>query len=193
MRARSCRWPTSSDRRVEVIVQLVIVAVIVAVTIGVAIASRRVGGDAAPTPSGFTVPGRGARNDFEHPERPWLVAVFTSETCDSCAGVVERAAPLDSPEVAVAAVPVQDQAETHAKYRIDGVPTTIIADAHGTKLFDLFPAPRIGRKAESVGADHHAWMHDTTGAQHTVFPDRDAGLDHRVSTDAGPPLPLIHI
>ena len=114
------------------IVQLVIVAVIVAVTIGVAIASRRVGGDAAPTPSGFTVPGRVARNDFEHPERPWLVAVFTSETCDSCAGVVERAAPLDSPEVAVAAVPVQDQAETHAKYRIDGVPTTIIADAHGT-------------------------------------------------------------
>ena len=107
-------------------------AVIVAVTIGVAIASRRVGTEAIPTPSGFTVPARVAREDFDHPERPWLVAVFTSESCDSCAGVVERATPLDSPEVVVAAVTVQDQATTHAKYRIDGVPTTIIADADGT-------------------------------------------------------------
>lgn len=114
------------------IIQLVIVAVIVAVTIGVAVASRRVGAEPAPTPSGFTVPARVARDDFDHPDRPWLVAVFTSDSCNSCAGVVERAAPLDSAEVVVEAVPVQDRADTHSKYRIDGVPTTIIADADGT-------------------------------------------------------------
>ena len=130
----------SSDRRAEVIVQLAIVVVIVAVTIGVAIASRRAGGGAAPTPSGFTVPARVARDDFEHPTRLWLVAVFTSETCASCAGVVERAAPLDSPEVAVAAITVQEHGETHSKYRIDGVPTTIIADADGT-VVDSFLGP----------------------------------------------------
>ncbi len=115
-------------------------AVIVAVTIGVAIASRRAGTDAIPTPSGFTVPGRVAREDFDHPERPWLVAVFSSETCDSCAGVVERATPLDSPEVVVAVITVQDHAATHTRYRIDGVPTTIIADADGT-VVDSFLGP----------------------------------------------------
>lgn len=122
------------------LVQLAIVVLIVVVTIGVAVASRRVGGEAAPTPSGFTVPGRVARDDFEHPNRPWLVAVFTSATCDSCAGVVERATPLDSDEVVVAAVSVQDQADTHTRYRIDGVPTTIIADRDGT-VVDSFLGP----------------------------------------------------
>jgi hypothetical protein len=46
--------------------------------------------------------------------------------------VVERALPLSSDEVAVCAVSVQEQPESHTRYRIDGVPTTIIADTEGT-------------------------------------------------------------
>jgi hypothetical protein len=115
-----------------VLLQVIVVAVVVVLTVLVSVASRRRGSDAVPTPSGFTVPARVARPDFDHPDRPWLVVVFTSDTCDGCAGVVERALPLSSDEVAVCAVSVQEQPESHTRYRIDGVPTTIIADAEGT-------------------------------------------------------------
>lgn len=113
------------------LVQLAVVVAVVLVTVAVALASRRLGEAPQPTPSGFTVPASVHRSDFDHPERPWLVAVFTSTTCDGCAGVVERATPLASDEVAVVNVAVQDHADVHARYRIDGVPTTIIADADG--------------------------------------------------------------
>jgi hypothetical protein len=114
------------------VTQLLVVVLVVLVTVGVAVASRRFGAVAGPTQSGFTVPSQLDRSDFDHPARPWLVTVFSSATCGSCAGVAERAVVLDSDAVAVAVVPVHEFGELHTKYRIDGVPTTLIADAEGT-------------------------------------------------------------
>ena len=50
----------------------------------------------APIRTGYSVPAQVDRADFDRPEAPWLVAVFTSATCSSCAGVWERAQPLAS-------------------------------------------------------------------------------------------------
>lgn len=111
--------------------QLAVVAGVVLLTVAVAVVSRRYGPAASPTPSGFTVPAAVDRSDFDHPDRPWLVAVFSSTSCDGCADVAERAAPLASDEVSVVTVSVQDRPDVHSRYRIDGVPTTIIADADG--------------------------------------------------------------
>ena len=94
------------------LLQVIVVAVVVVLTVLVSVASRRRGSDAVPTPSGFTVPARVARPDFDHPDRPWLVVVFTSDTCDGCAGVVERALPLSSDEVAGRAVSGPAQPES---------------------------------------------------------------------------------
>ena len=86
---------------------------------------------AAPASNTHHVPSVLDRRDFERPDAPWLVAVFTSSTCDTCAGVWERAELLDSDAVACQRIDFQDDKTLHERYRIDGVPTLVVADADG--------------------------------------------------------------
>jgi len=72
------------------------------------------------------------RADFTKPDVPWLVAVFTSATCNTCAGVLERARHLASEDVAVQELEVTSAKAIHERYLIDAVPTLVIADTSGT-------------------------------------------------------------
>lgn len=111
--------------------RLVIVAVVATVAIVVALAVQRRRPADAPVRTGYNVPGQLHRPDFDRPDAEWLVAVFSSETCSTCAGVWEKVQALESPVVAVQEVEVGAHRELHDRYRIDGVPTTVIADAGG--------------------------------------------------------------
>jgi hypothetical protein len=71
------------------------------------------------------------RSDFASPTMPWLVAVFTSATCNSCAKVWERAQALRNEEVAVVEIEVGRDKAIHDRYKIDTVPTLVICDAEG--------------------------------------------------------------
>ena len=86
---------------------------------------------AAPSSNTHHVPSVLDRRDFIQPDAPWLVAVFTSSTCDTCAGVWERAELLASDVVACQRIDFQDDTSLHERYRIDGVPTLVVADADG--------------------------------------------------------------
>jgi hypothetical protein len=105
--------------------------VLAAVVLGVAWLAQRRRRPDAPVRTGYTVPQQLDRADFERPDAPWLVAVFTSATCDSCAGVWERARHLDAPAVAVQEVEVAARKDLHDRYGIEAVPTTVVADAAG--------------------------------------------------------------
>jgi hypothetical protein len=110
--------------------RLAVAAAIVVVAVVVAVVARRRRPD-APTQPGRSVPAQLDRRDFARPDAPWLVAVFTSATCDACAGVVAKAEVLASDDVAVVPVEWQTNQDVHARYRIDGVPLLVIADAAG--------------------------------------------------------------
>lgn len=71
------------------------------------------------------------RADFSSPAAPWLVVVFTSATCDTCADVWRKAQVLASREVAVREVEYGRDRALHDRYRIDAVPALVIADADG--------------------------------------------------------------
>ena len=105
--------------------------VLAAVVLAVAWLAQRRRRPDAPVRTGFTVPQQVDRTDFARPAAPWLVAVFTSATCDSCQSVWDKARHLDSAEVAVQELEVSAAKALHAKYQIDGVPIVVIADAHG--------------------------------------------------------------
>ncbi len=111
--------------------RLVIAAAIVVVVVVVAALTNKGRSADAPTQRTFSVPEQLDRADFDRPDAPWLVAVFSSATCDVCAGVAERAAVLESDAVSIAVVEFGEQPELHRKYDIDAVPTLVIADAHG--------------------------------------------------------------
>jgi hypothetical protein len=120
--------------------RLVIAAVIIIVVGAVALISRQRRVADAPTQREFNVPQQLDRSDFARPDAPWLVAVFSSATCDVCAGVAERAAVLESNDVAVSVIEFGEFKELHEKYKIDAMPTLVVADAQGiTKKHFLGP------------------------------------------------------
>lgn len=86
---------------------------------------------AAPTSTGYNVPDHLDRGDFDRPDAPWLVAVFTSATCDTCAGVWEKTRLLASPDVATQEVEVSARRDLHTRYSIEAVPSTLIVDDEG--------------------------------------------------------------
>ena len=117
-----------------VVERVVIAGVLVVVAVAVAwwLERRRSAQWDAPTqPRNFTLPVQLDRNDFAAPERPKLVVVFTSATCDSCAETVAKARPLESPNVAYDEVPWQTRRDLHDRYAIEVVPATLVADADG--------------------------------------------------------------
>lgn len=111
--------------------RVLIAVAIVAVAAAVAWYVRRQRGPDAPTQRRYSTPDQLDRADFDRRDAPWLVAVFTSDTCDMCAEVAQKAAVLESDEVAVSNIEFTANRELHARYRIDAVPTLVIVDAAG--------------------------------------------------------------
>jgi thioredoxin-related protein len=110
----------------------VIVAVVIVIVVGVvAVVARRRRVPDAPTQRRFTAPEQLDRSDFVRPDAPWLVAVFSSATCEVCAQVVGKARVLECADVAVADVEYSTDRALHERYAIDAVPTLVVADALG--------------------------------------------------------------
>jgi hypothetical protein len=85
----------------------------------------------APTQATFSVPGQLDRADFERSDAEWLVVVFSSATCASCAAMVGKAQALASAAVAVQDVEARSRADLHRRYGIEAVPLTLLADHAG--------------------------------------------------------------
>ena len=110
--------------------QILLVALAMAVAIVVSIVLRKRRPD-APTQGSFHMPTQLDRGDFVSPNHSWLVAVFTSATCNTCADVATKAAVLASRDVAVQRIDYTENPDLHRRYSIDAVPTLVIADSRG--------------------------------------------------------------
>jgi hypothetical protein len=84
-----------------------------------------------PTQPRWDAPRQLDRHDFAGVEVPWLVAVFTSASCDSCTGVLAKAQVLASDEVAVTEIEAKADADLHRRYHIEAVPIVVVADSEG--------------------------------------------------------------
>lgn len=109
-------------------------ALVVAVglaAIGVAALVRRRHDDAPEQGASWAVPTQLDRADFDRPEAPWLVTVFSSATCLSCQGTWAKAELLASDAVAVQEVEAIERKDLHERYGVDAVPMVLVADADG--------------------------------------------------------------
>lgn len=147
------------------ITRLLLVAGAMVVALAAAAVLRRRTPD-APTQGGFEIPTQLDRGDFASSDVPWLVAVFSSSTCQTCSDVVDKARVLASSEVAVVNVDYLTDKLLHERYGIDAVPTLVIADEAGVvrkgflgplKAQDLWAAMAECREPGSApgGCDHH--------------------------------------
>lgn len=110
--------------------QVLLVGLAMAAAIVVSIVLRKRRPD-APTQGSFHMPTQLDRGDFVSPESPWLVAVFTSSTCNTCADVATKASVLASRDVAVQRIDYIENPDLHRRYNIDAVPALLIADSRG--------------------------------------------------------------
>lgn len=110
--------------------RLLVAAVVVAVAGLVAFLIERRRPD-PPVQGRRPVPTQLDRDDFDSPDIPWLVAVFSSATCQSCAQVMTQAEVLRAEAVAVQEVEVKARPDLHRRYGIEAVPTVLVADDDG--------------------------------------------------------------
>src|SRR6266508_655362 len=100
--------PVRDDGGVERVVFVVVIAV---VAVGIAALVQRRQRPATPTQTGYNVPDHVDRADFARPEAEWLVVVFTSATCGTCAEVWDKVQVLASDTVAVQELEVNAERE----------------------------------------------------------------------------------
>jgi hypothetical protein len=111
--------------------QVLLAGVLVAIASVIAWVIQRRQPDPPTVPTSYRVPSQLDRDDFERPDAPWLVAVFTAATCSSCAGTWAKAEILASSDVSVQQVELIADRELHQRYQIGGVPLVVIADGDG--------------------------------------------------------------
>ena len=83
------------------LMRLAVAAAIVLAALATSVVIRRRRASDPPTQVTRNVPSQLDRADFPEVDSPWLVAVFTSATCSTCADVVAKSRVLQSDDVAV--------------------------------------------------------------------------------------------
>lgn len=158
--------------RVLAVLAVVLVAIMVAEVI-----RRRRTADAPTQPAAvYEAPAQLDRTEFAGQDRPWLVAVFTSATCNTCSETLARASVLGSDAVAVCEVEVGERPDLHRRYRIEAVPIVAIADDRGV-VVQSFVGP--------VSATH-LWGAMAEAREPGTLPE-GCGGDHTGDADAADP------
>ena len=121
--------------------QLIIVAAVAIVALGVGWFVQQQAPDVPTAPVNHTTPDQVDRADFARPDAEWLVAVFTSATCETCAKVWTSTQLVESDYVAIQNIEVKEDKELHDRYNITAVPAVIIVDAQGVSRASFLGPP----------------------------------------------------
>ena len=111
-------------------IRFVIVGVVVVIALLANLWQRKRQVD-APTQGATEVPSQIDRADFARPDAPWIVLAFTSATCQTCSDIERKVRVLETNSVAIQILEYTAERELHERYKIDAVPTVLMADANG--------------------------------------------------------------
>lgn len=111
-------------------IRFVIVGVVVVIALLANLWQRKRQVD-APTQGSSEVPSQIDRADFARPDAPWIVLAFTSATCQTCSDIERKVRVLETNSVATHILEYTAERELHERYKIDAVPTVLMADANG--------------------------------------------------------------
>jgi len=122
----------------QVVIGVAVAVIAVAVA---AVITRRTRLDAPTQPESYAVPAMLDRADFDRPDAPWLVAVFSSSTCLSCQDAWDKARHLESDDVVVQDIEAVERKDLHTRYAIDAVPMIVVADDEGVTRASFVGVP----------------------------------------------------
>lgn len=151
MRRSTLRARGNEKRAVVERLMVLLLLAVIAVIVALLLQRRRPDPPSAPS---YRAPRQLDRADFRHPELPVLVVVFASTTCSSCPKVWADVEACGGSTVSAQYVTVQDDPGLHKRYRIDGVPTTIVADREGVVVHAFFGPVDPDELLTSIEAAH---------------------------------------
>jgi hypothetical protein len=105
-----------------------------------------------PTQERVAVPAQLDREDFPESDKPWLLVVWTSQTCESCARATAKAKLLEGPAVGYVEVPWQERRDLHERYGVEDVPLLVLADQEGVVQVSFVGTPEFADLAGAVAA-----------------------------------------
>ncbi len=129
--------------------RLIILVVLAVVAVGVAFVLQRRRPEPPSAPS-YRAPVQLDRDDFAGPTELPLVVVFGSTTCSSCPEVWDEVERSKTDAFVIEQVNVQDDPKRHDRYKIDGVPTTLVVGADGVVVSSFFGPLRDGALQEAI-------------------------------------------
>lgn len=143
------------------IVYALVVLVVIGLLLGVARKNK-----AQTQVTSFDLPSEIDPQDFANKKAEVHVWMFSSEHCDGCESVWNKAEVLKSDKVEVAKISYQDAQgrKLHDKYQIEAVPSVVVCDDKGKTLkaflgnvtaTDLWAAVAEARGAEISSCDSH--------------------------------------
>lgn len=110
---------------------LVALAIAGVVVIVATVFQRRQNDPPTNATTSYEAPAQLDRNDFVHPDRPWAVIAFVSDTCQTCTDIWQKVSIMESAEVAVQSVEATADKGLHDRYSIDAVPIVVMTDNEG--------------------------------------------------------------
>lgn len=114
---------------------LLVVLVLIAIVIAALLQRRRPEPPSAPS---YRAPSQIDRSEFAGTIGTPLVVVFGSATCNTCPVVWDEVRGHERTGLDVERIDVQDDPTRHRRYRIDGVPTTLVVDGDGVVRASFF-------------------------------------------------------
>ena len=109
-------------------IAIVVVVVVIALVANRVVRRRDTN---SPTQGDAQLPTQLDRSDFLRPDASWLVAAFTSSSCNTCADVEAKVRVLESNAVAVHVSEYLAERALHSKYSVEAVPAVVMADDRG--------------------------------------------------------------
>lgn len=131
--------------------RLIVLIVLALAAIGIALLLQRRRPEPPSAPS-YRAPSQLDRSDFAGSSDLPLVVVFASTTCNSCPVVWEEVERAKTEALIIERIDVQDDAKRHQRYKIDGVPTTLVADADGVVTASFFGPLSDGALSAAIEA-----------------------------------------
>ncbi len=133
-------------------IRLIVLIVLSLAAVGIAFALQRRKPEAPSAPS-YRAPRQLDRSDFDVPSELDLVVVFASSTCDSCPQAWATVTGIEHSGTGAQRVLVQERPDLHKRYKIDGVPTTLVVGPDGAvhaSFFGVVDAAPIIEALESI-------------------------------------------
>lgn len=118
-------------------IRLVVLIALTLAAIGVALLLQRRRPEPPSAPS-YRAPSQLDRADFAGPLDLPLIVVFASTACNSCPAVWDAVEQSKADTFVIERVNVEEDPKRHERYKIDGVPTTLVAGADGAVKASFF-------------------------------------------------------